>query len=666
MVGELIRLKLTLLRRSMSGQRAAQLVLGALVGLFFATGTIWLTGIETPAASVTGDLIAVALAGWMLGWFFGPILFGSGGADLKPEQFALFPIRPRTLTAGLVGAGLIGVGPLVTLVALVVLVVHGVGVGGLAPLVAPVGIVLTLVLVVLLSKVIVTARAQVVRSQLGAALSGLLTGALMAAAATVWAIVPAVQLALDEGFPSAFSLVVRALPSGWALTAVEAAGRSEWALVAAGLGGLLVADLVLAAGLARLLTRQVTSGKSGGRGAKQVRRAPGGLLVKWTDDVRGVAAKELRAWFRDVTRTNFLYFALFYGLLQTVTPMLIGANAMLPWTGIVVVVWLAAVSANLYASDGTALWLTLVTPNGERADVRGRQLAWLLVAGPIAAVLTVVFTAVSGLGWAWPWALALSASVLGAGAGAVVLVAVLLPVPMADPRQRGSGAWDNRIDFVQVVVVLALMALATLPTFAVLWLSASTGSQAVSWLAVPVGVLTGAGSAWWFGRLAYRRLGAGGAGLLQQLRTGRRQPGSRAEADDSENSEDHAAAAVQGGPARPAMGWPTVVVFACFTVCWVPLLAQGVLPMILELTGSDVKSWFLALWLPEAVRWPTMIGMVLLGLVVIGIGVFVARRYDVRPSGGPGGRGTGRSLGQQVRDDVKQKEQQRNRVGTGS
>lgn len=656
MVGELIRLKLTLLRRSMSGQRAAQLVLGAVVGLFFATGTIWLAGVESPVASVTGDLIAAALAGWLLGWLFGPILFGTGGTELKPEQLALFPIRPRTLTAGLVGAGMIGVGPLVTLVALVVLVVHGAGVGGLALLAALAGVVLTLAFAVLLSKVIVTARAQVVRSQLGAALSGLLTGAVMAAAATVWAIVPAFDRALTEGFPSGFSLVVRVLPSGWALTAVEAAGRSEWALVAAGLGGLLVADLLLAAGLARLLTHQITSGRSSGRSVKRARRGRGGLLATWTGDVPGVAAKELRAWFRDVTRTNFLYFALFYGLLQTVTPMLIGANAMLPWTGIVVVVWLAAVSANLYASDGTALWLTLVTPNGERADVRGRQLSWLLVAGPIAAVLTVVFTVASGLTWAWPWALALSACVLGAGAGAVVLVAVLLPVPMDDPRQRGSGAWDNRIDFVQVVLVLALMALATLPTFAVLWLSVAAGSPALSWLAVPVGVATGTGCTWWLGRLAYRRLGARGADLLQQLRTGRRQPGVGPEADASE------ATAVQERTTRPDVGWPTVVVFACFTVCWIPLLAQGVLPMILELVGSDVKSWFLARWLPGAVRWPTMIGMVVIGLVVIGIGVAIARRYDVRPSGRPGGPGKGRRSVN--RPELKEKEQ-RNRHEAG-
>ena len=37
----------------------------------------------------------------------------------------------------------------------------------------------------------------------------------------------------------------------------------------------------------------------------------------------------------------------------------------------------AVTASNLYGQDGTALWLTLLAPGSERADVRGRQLAWL-------------------------------------------------------------------------------------------------------------------------------------------------------------------------------------------------------------------------------------------------------------------------------------------------
>ncbi|WP_051713506.1 hypothetical protein [Actinoalloteichus caeruleus] len=653
MVGDLIRLKLTLLRRSLSGQRAAQLVLGALVGLLAAVGTIWIAGITAPVASVSGDLLGAALAVWFFGWAFGPILFGSGGTELRPDQLSLFPIRPRVLTVGLVSAGAVGVGPIVTLVALVALVVHGAGSGVVPALVAVPGLLLTLVLVVLVSKVIVTGRGQVVRSQLGAALSGLFTGVLMAAGGTVWAIAPALGNAFTSGFPAGFSVTVHALPSGWALTAVDAAGRGDWALVMAGLGGLLVADLLLVAALASLLGRQLTSGRAQGRRTRRVTPSKPGPLDRWTGRVPGVAAKELRTWFRDVTRTNFLYFALFYGLLQTVTPLVIGADVLLPWTGVIVAVWVAAVSANMYASDGTALWLTMVTPRGERADVRGRQLAWLVIVAPIALVLTVVFTAVSGLSWAWPWALALTASVLGAGAGAVVLVAVLFPVPMTDPRQRGSGAWDNRIDFVQVLAVLGLMALSTLPTFGTLWIASAVDSSALSWLAVLVGVGTGALYTWGLGGLAHRRLAGGGAGLLQLMRSGHRIATARPAAPASGQSP------ADGRPQASGAGWPTVALVACFVLCWIPLLPQGVVPMILKLVGSDARSWFLALWMPDHLQWPVIIGMMVLGLGILATGFVIAAKYDIRP---PSRRGGTPGLGAQVRSDL---EEQQRRMRSG-
>ena len=63
-------------------------------------------------------------------------------------------------------------------------------------------------------------------------------------------------------------------------------------------------------------------------------------------------------------------------------------------------------AANLYGDDGTALWLTRMVPGVERADVRGRQAARLLVVPPVMVALTVSLTAFSGQGWAWPWVLA--------------------------------------------------------------------------------------------------------------------------------------------------------------------------------------------------------------------------------------------------------------------
>ncbi|WP_262287062.1 hypothetical protein [Micromonospora sp. MA102] len=67
----------------------------------------------------------------------------------------------------------------------------------------------------------------------------------------------------------------------------------------------------------------------------------------------------------------------------------------------------------LYSSDGTALWQTLLAPGNERADVRGRQLAWMLVVGPPAVVLTALGAIAHGELTMVQWAAALFAWGLG-------------------------------------------------------------------------------------------------------------------------------------------------------------------------------------------------------------------------------------------------------------
>ncbi|MCP2330597.1 hypothetical protein [Actinoalloteichus caeruleus] len=224
---------------------------------------------------------------------------------------------------------------------------------------------------------------------------------------------------------------------------------------------------------------------------------------------------------------------------------------------------------------------------------------------------------------------------------------------MTDPRQRGSGAWDNRIDFVQVLAVLGLMALSTLPTFGTLWIASAVDSSALSWLAVLVGVATGALYTWGLGGLAHRRLAGGGAGLLQLMRSGHRIATARPAAPASGQSP------ADGRPQASGAGWPTVALVACFVLCWIPLLPQGVVPMILKLVGSDVRSWFLALWMPDHLQWPVIIGMMVLGLGILATGFVIAAKYDIRP---PSRRGGTPGLGAQVRSDL---EEQQRRMRSG-
>src|SRR5262249_21892426 len=151
------------------------------------------------------------------------------------------------------------------------------------------------------------------------------------------------------------------------------------------LGGLL-------AGWAALLARQVTSPRAGGfspRPGGEVKGAPAVAPAPWGAGRRGaVGVKGLRSWWRGPVRLGGRGFALASWLVFCLLPVTAGWNGMVPWAGLVAVVMAAAGAANLYGADGTALWLTLMTPGAAAADVRGRQLAWLLVVGPAAVLIT--------------------------------------------------------------------------------------------------------------------------------------------------------------------------------------------------------------------------------------------------------------------------------------
>jgi len=78
-----------------------------------------------------------------------------------------------------------------------------------------------------------------------------------------------------------------------------------------------------------------------------------------------------------------------------------------------------------------------------------------------------------------------------------------------------------------------------------------------------------------------------------------------------------AARAENGGRQRMLAG-----VF--LTVGWIPLFPQGIVPLVMQLTGVPSRSWFLALYLPQPLQWLTAAAMVALGLALLAAGVRMA------------------------------------------
>ena len=385
-------------------------------------------------------------------------------------------------------------------------------------------------------------------------------------------------------------------------------GPRVGALVA--LGG-LVAALLLS--WAVLLERRLT--RSGG-GRAAARRPEGSRVARFLDrrlpatPFGATLGRELRAWSRHPRRTVEIRSAIWTGLILAVLPGFIGSTALWPLAGLVMLMTAAITSSNIYGMDGTALWLTVQTPGSERADVRGRQVAWLLVFGSIALVATIVFTALDGGGgWVWPWVLALLGALAGASVGLVPLISLLVPAPLperrgGDPLEVGDDARTTGALVTHGVVMTFLPLLLAVPAVAAVAVGEGI-APGLGWVGVPVGIALGAVYAWGFGRLAAAHLASRGPELLERMR--------------ARPAPVKTAAVAATRPSIPTATWVWV------TIGSIALFPQSLVPLALKLSGSDTRVWFLPLYLPEPLQLPAIVGFAALGLVAFWMAWRLAR-----------------------------------------
>ncbi|ROO84759.1 ABC-2 type transport system permease protein [Actinocorallia herbida] len=572
------RMRLAVLRHASEGGQGSLTSTGVSLGALCAAGTLYL------AATARPEALAAAYALWTAGWTLGPMAMGGGDETLRPEHFALLGLRRRALATGLLAAAFTGFAPLISLAALLGLVVSGAREGPVPALVAAPALVLQLASFVLLSKVATGLLGLALRTRWGALAAGLANGALLAGLSQIW-----VFLAYfgERGVPA----VVWWLPSGWGLRAVEGDPRA--------LAGLALLDVLLLTVWAGLLALGTGRPRKMGRP-----RRP----LKATTPTGAVIAKEVRTWTRDLARTYHLVFALSFGVCFGACPLLIGWEGMLPYAGPLFVIMAASLTSNLYGTDGTALWLTVMTPGG--GDVRGRQVAWLAVVGPAAVAVTGVTTWLAGA--PWPFVLAVLPALLGGATGLVPLLSVYGLVPGTDPHRRGGNPLrlgeDNGGLTGLAYLTLALVALAGLP--------AGFAALSYGWAGVPVGVATGALCAVVLGRLAARRLAARGPELLHAMRTGRRPKPERARTF-----------AVLPAPRR-------ALVSTGFLLGMIALFPQGIVAGIFAAQGIERHTWFLATYPDAGLRLPVAGGMAALGLVLLGCAALGVRRLAGRDISG--------------------------------
>jgi len=202
-------------------------------------------------------------------------------------------------------------------------------------------------------------------------------------------------------------------------------------------------------------------------------------------------------WVRDPIRLTCLLIALIVGAAVCAIPRLTSHTfLLLPYAGILTAIIAGAAACNLYGSDGTSLWLTIMTPHASRADVRGRQAAWLIVVAPYTVGVTIVCTALSGVPAAWPWVLAVLPAILGGSAGLAPLSSLISVQPL-DETGGPTPAYSLKVHIALIVVCLT----ALIP-IAVLIAGHFAHQSWLLWTAIPIGIATGITLTVWLGRLA--------------------------------------------------------------------------------------------------------------------------------------------------------------------
>lgn len=631
MVGVIVQLHLALSRHRRTGGKAVQIGLGATLGFALAVATVVLAFLRVPDAARV-DLLAVALGLWLVGWVVAPSF--TGGPELTGQYFRLHPVPRSTLTRGLFAAAWTGLPAIVTLVAFGVLIAVAAPFGPAALLVALIAMVLSVAVLVIAARLTAIWFAAVSRSRLGAAISSVVTAAIIVVAQHSWLIIIAIVIHLDTGVPGTLGVVLRALPSSWGLVAVTAAGEGTWGLAAAAVAGLVL----LGGALYLLWTRVVTSAPI--RGA--VVRPP----LRSRTPALGCTRKEVLGWLRNPLRVQDLALALAYAIGTCALPLIVDFGGLLPFLGIVTMIMGAATSCNLYGSDGTALWLLLATPGSERGDVRGRQRAWLLVFGGLGAVLTVVGFALHPDPALLPWVLGAFLAVLGGGAGLSVFLSVYAPVPTQDPHTAKHSPAEQGDAAGPAFLAIFLTLLVAAPTVGVLVAGALTGNNVLSWAGVALGLVTAVLVPKLLGGAAIRRLTVRGPELLHRMQSGPQRPEAaesagattRAALRESFGGQPEAASAVGEGNAGPAAvsGFEAMrpaealTFWALYIAAVLAVVPQGLVAGGHLLAGSGTTSWFVALRVAEGLQWLVVGGFFLLGAVLAALATVIYSRAKRR------------------------------------
>lgn len=447
---DFISLRWRLLRRGPIGERIFSLI----AGLIAAAGSIVVAAF-TSTEDLNPGWLAVVISAFGMTWLFGPLLLPGAAPLMDPQWFRMLPRPTLRIAKEMSTSETLGVGTVITTAALlsflVVAAPHGPG----ALAVAFVAIGAQLFLLLWLGRCASALTSILLRSTWGIRIAVFQMSVLLALSFAGW--VPIFAKILPNladgdttihGLPTAANVpdwllnALFSLPTGWGLAAVYQAMAGATAVtIAAPLVGTLACALLLRRLWLELTARTLHRPPRTTHSRISVHKRHCFSVAYPASAARAVVVREFTTWYRDPHRRLGLGHAWLTPVLMVALVAPSGWNWALPFIGIMAAAIAAMAAVNTYALDGTALWQILTTPRALRADVLGRQVAWMLIFGLPIVVGTILLSLVSK-SHLDPLALGMTLAATGAGCASAPLLGVLMPAIGADARNRFSTS-DN-------------------------------------------------------------------------------------------------------------------------------------------------------------------------------------------------------------------------------
>jgi ABC-2 type transport system permease protein len=423
---------------------------------------------QSPDLRAATPVVAFALL--FGGWAVFPLFLFGLDETLDPARLALLPLRRSRLMAGLMAASSVGVGPMVSLVALSGAVLgYGRGLTGTA--IAVVAVAVQFALCVTISRAVVTALTRLLRSRRTRDLFVVLSLLLFAALNPLLQLPRLLAGSLSPEAVDRLVLVLSWSPPGLAGRALAEAevGRLATATWHVALAALFLVPLGLwwSHSLDRLTTTAEPANRGTGGSLVVKDLFPGPVRFLPRNRLGAVTAKEFRyLWREPQFRAQRILSALFAVGAVVAMATLPGDPAPESVLAAAGLMWLFTLyGINQFAIDRGAYWLHVVTPGDPGRDLVAKNLANALVNVPPFVVVLVGLAAVSD-GWVYvPLAACLGAGALGAsfGPGNVASVRLAQPLPESSTNLWATSPGQGCGTALLIVLILVANLLLALP-----------------------------------------------------------------------------------------------------------------------------------------------------------------------------------------------------------